>query len=350
MKIKSLFLSLLFIGATITVSAQTEIRPYQEWNETAFVSVKTHQPANYVRPDNNWDILYTLRTPYTQAELNSMGIPCTKSQLMLLEIGGLIEKEGKKWHTVVPILDKSQTDGLRAYSKQVADKVYTIAKSDFQLLMKEIDKMGFKDNTASLIFSYLLDGQMWTELVLFEEINNHATWSGCYWLLYDYREGLEMGTNTYGNSNLVVTYGVTSEIVPGHQKMREYAKEIAEYGKIVSEEYIRELQPYGLTDDEGNLLIPIIKKEENDFHRLIDVLKTTISTGMKNNVGTLLADYGIKNEKLGIVILYHEVMWDIIDLLIKEQGLVIPEIVKDGKTDKTQLKNVSFFVEDGLFQ
>ena len=79
---------------------------------------------------------------------------------MLLEIGGLIEKEGKKWHTVVPILDKSQTDGLRAYSKQVADKVYTIAKSDFQLLMKEIDKMGFKDNTASLIFSYLLDGQM----------------------------------------------------------------------------------------------------------------------------------------------------------------------------------------------
>lgn len=71
---------------------------------------------------------------------------------------------------------------------------------------------------------------------------------------------------------------------------------------------------------------------------------------MKNDVGTLLADYGIKNEKLGIVILYHEVMWDIIDLLIKEQGLVIPEIVKDGKTDKTQLKNVSFFVEDGLFQ
>ena len=103
-------------------------------------------------------------------------------------------------------------------------------------------------------------------------------------------------------------------------------------------------------DDEGNLLIPIIKKEENDFHRLIDVLKTTISTGLKNNVGTLLADYGIKNEKLGIVILYHEVMWDIIDLLIKEQGLVIPEIVKDGKADKTQLKNVSFFVEDGLFQ
>ena len=79
------------------------------------------------------------------------------------------------WHTVVPILDKSQTDGLRAYSKQVADKAYTIAKSDFQLLMKEIEKMGFKDNTASLIFSYLLDGQMWTELVLFEEINKMGT-------------------------------------------------------------------------------------------------------------------------------------------------------------------------------
>ena len=113
---------------------------------------------------------------------------------------------------------------------------------------------------------------------------------------------------------------------------------------------IRELQSYGVTDDKGNLLIPIIKKEESDFHRLINALKMTISTGLKNNVGTLLADYGIKNEKLGIVILYHEVMWDIIDLLIKEQGLIIPEIVKDDKANKIQLKNVSFFVEDGLFQ
>lgn len=128
---KGFIFAMLFAWATMFVQAQTEIRPYQEWDETAFVSVKTHQPANYVRPDNNWDILYTLRTPYTQAELNSMGIPCTKSQLMLLEIGGLIEKEGKKWHTVVPILDKGQTDGLRAYSKQVADKIYALAKPDF---------------------------------------------------------------------------------------------------------------------------------------------------------------------------------------------------------------------------
>lgn len=339
---------LSFVGMTFGISAQTGIRPYQKWNETAFVSLKGHQPADYVRPDNNWDILYTLRTPYTQAELNAMGIPCTKSQLMLLEIGGLIQKEGKKWRSIVPIFDKKQTDELRAYSKQVADKIYAITKLDFQSLMKEIGRMGLKDNTASLIFSYLLDGQMWTELVLFDEINNHATWSGCYWLLYDYRKGLAMGTNAYGNS-LVVTYGVTSEIVPNHQKMKDYAAEIAKFGKLTNEESIRELQPYGLTDDKGNLLIPIIKKEESDFHRLMNTLKMAISTGLRNNVGTLLADYGIKNEKLGVVILYHEVMWDIMDLLIKENGLFIPEIVSNGKADKKQLKNVSFFVEDGLF-
>ena len=111
-----------------------------------------------------------------------------------------------------------------------------------------------------------------------------------------------------------------------------------------------QVQDKMVTKSNEELLIPIIKKEESDFHRLINALKMTISTGLKNNVGTLLADYGIKNEKLGIVILYHEVMWDIIDLLIKEQCLVIPEIVKDDKANKIQLKNVSFFVEDGLFQ
>ena len=57
-------------------------------------------------------------------------------------------------------------------------------------------------------------------------------------------------------------------------------------------------------------------------------------------IGTFLVFTADKKENL---------MWDIIDLLIKEQGLVIPEIVKDDKANKIQLKNVSFFVEDGLF-
>ena len=345
-----MILSLMLGGMSLTASAQSEVRPYDQWEETAFVSIKSHQPADYVRPDNNWEILYTLRTPHTMKELNDMGVKCSRSQLMLLEIGGMIQKEGKKWHTVTPILDEEQTRELRAYSKQVADKIFAEAKPGFQSLMKEIDGMGFKDNTASLIFSYLMDGRMWTELTLFEDVNEYATWNGCYWLLYEPRKGSAFGTNAYGNMRFILTYGETSEIVPSHKLMEECAKEIEKYGKVTDERLIGIFRPYGVTDSEGNLLIPVIKRQDDNFHRLTDGLKTTISTGLKNNVGTLLADYGITNEKLGIVILYHEVMWDIMDLLKKELNLSAPTILTaPATTDKRELKNVTFIVEGGLF-
>lgn len=36
-----------------------------EWEATQFVALSSHQPSDYVAPDNNWEILYCLRTPHT---------------------------------------------------------------------------------------------------------------------------------------------------------------------------------------------------------------------------------------------------------------------------------------------
>ena len=71
--IKTLLVVLL-VNVVSDSMSQTNIRPYELWDETAFVSLSGHQPANYVRKDNNWEILYTLRTPHTIEELNNMGI------------------------------------------------------------------------------------------------------------------------------------------------------------------------------------------------------------------------------------------------------------------------------------
>ena len=152
--IKTLLVALL-VNVVSGTMAQTSIRPYECWNEIAFVSLSGHQPANYVRKDNNWEILYALRQPHTIEELNNMDIECNQSQLMLLEMGGLIKQEGKKWQTQIPILDKDQTNHLRKYSKEVANKIYATTKKDFKQLMDGINAMGFEDTTASLIFSYL---------------------------------------------------------------------------------------------------------------------------------------------------------------------------------------------------
>ena len=129
---------------------------------------------DYVTPDNNWEILYNLRTPRTQAELREMGIKCSDSQLLLLEVGGLVSKTKGKWKATIPILDKEQTNSLRSLSKEIAESMYVKTKADFISLAQTISEMGFKNNVLSLVFSYLLDGKMWTKLVLFEDVDNYT--------------------------------------------------------------------------------------------------------------------------------------------------------------------------------
>ena len=146
-----LLLLFALLSVTTMIKAQISIRPYSEWEATQFVAVNGHQPEDYVKPDNNWKILYNLRTPRTQAELREMGIKCSDSQLLLLEVG--------KWEATIPILDKEQTNSLRSLSKEIAESMYVKTKADFISLAQTISEMGFKNNVLSLVFSYLLDGK-----------------------------------------------------------------------------------------------------------------------------------------------------------------------------------------------
>ena len=175
--------------AAANSAAQEQLRPYEKWEATQFVALSGHQPIDYVTADNNWEITYNLRTPQTAGELRGKGIQCSDSQLMLLEVGGIIEKSSGKWHTAIPILAKRQTDSLRIFSKTVADDIYGKNKQDLISLANTIKDMGWQANTLSLMFSYLLDGRMWTKLLLFDDAGQHATWSGCYWILYEPRQG-----------------------------------------------------------------------------------------------------------------------------------------------------------------
>ena len=119
-----LLLLFTLLSVTTMIKAQISIRPYSEWEATQFVAVNGHQPEDYVTPDNNWEILYNLRTPRTQAELREMGIKCSDSQLLLLEVGGLVSKTKGKWKATIPILDKEQTNSLRSLSKEIAESMY----------------------------------------------------------------------------------------------------------------------------------------------------------------------------------------------------------------------------------
>lgn len=344
-----LLLLFTLLSVTTMIKAQISIRPYSEWEATQFVAVNGHQPEDYVKPDNNWEILYNLRTPRTQAELREMGIKCSDSQLLLLEVGGLVSKTKGKWKATIPILDKEQTNSLRSLSKEIAESMYVKTKADFISLAQTISEMGFKNNVLSLVFSYLLDGKMWTKLVLFEDVDNYTSWSGCYWVLYESRNGFACGTNGFGEQNLILTY-INSGIAPDNDIMDHCADEIAQFGKVTDAKLVSQLKPYGLVDDNGDVLFPIIKKRQDRFHQITEKLVNSISAELKNNCGSLASQYGIDNEKVAMVMLCHEVMWDLVDNLIQDRIIFTPAIFKDEESNKERLNEVVFFIEGGLMQ
>ena len=341
-------LSLMMLAAP-QVAAQELLRPYEKWEATQFVALSGHQPSDYVTADNNWEITYNLRTPQTAGELRGKGIPCSDSQLMLLEVGGIIERTGRKWHTTVPILDKRQTDSLRLFSKTVADDIYSKNRQDFISLASTIKDMGWQANTLSLMFSYLLDGRMWTKLLLFDDAGQHATWSGCYWILYEPRQGAKYGTNGYGEQDLCLTY-IDSGIAPSPDTMDKCADEIRRNGKITDAVLAEKLAKYGLVDAQGNALFPIIRQQDDAFHQTVNRLTENISAALKGYCGSMSSQFGFKEETVATVALYHEVMWELMDRMTDEGVFTVPDVLKDGKKHGGSIGNLVFYVEGGLMQ
>ena len=48
--------------------------------------------------------------------------------------------------------------------------------------------------------------------------------------------------------------------------------------------------------------------------------------------------------------LYHEVMWDLMDLLIQDRVIAVPAILNDATANQDRLNEVLFFVKGGLMQ
>lgn len=89
-----------------------------------------------------------------------------------------------------------------------------------------------------------------------------------------------------------------------------------------------------MVDDKGDVLIPIIKRQQDRFHQITDKLVDAISAELKSNCNSLATRYGIKDEKVAMVILYHEVMWNLVDKLIQDQIIAIPSILRMKKRIK----------------
>ena len=174
------FLALICLFMGMSVYGQTsEVRPYKDWETIAFCTYESYHPSQYAQIDNNWELLYTLRTPMSLKELEEKGVAFTNSQIILLHIGGLIENENNVLKTVMPIFNEEQTKSIRTLSKGIARSAYSQSEKEWSAFLKELKRQKLTKNAYSLVFSYVLDGKIWKkQLPSYEKLSNNATWKG----------------------------------------------------------------------------------------------------------------------------------------------------------------------------
>lgn len=126
----------LLVSMSVFGQSSEKIRPYKDWETTAYCSYDSYHPSQYAKVDNNWELLYILRTPMSIKELKATEIPFTYSQIFLLHIGGLIESKNNVLHTIMPIFNEEQTKSIRALSRSLAQTAFKETENDWAAFVK----------------------------------------------------------------------------------------------------------------------------------------------------------------------------------------------------------------------
>lgn len=341
---RSLLFIVLLSCISLCVNGQNEVRPFNKWESIAFCSYNQYHPFDYIRTDNNWELLFTLRTPHTASELKSMGIKFNESQLKYLMIGGLVKMDGKHLYTTFPIYDEEQTIKIRNLSRKIAEETFKETESDYRDFTKVLAKQGYKENAYSLLFSYLLDSKTWHSAVPSKnKISHNLTWDGLMYITFEPRKSLKTGTNGYGF--LKVTWSDSLAIWPKTEDINRFVKQFTEHGKITEPELIKDMSVFDIVDKDGNITIPIISlKGDNEINKLSSIITDKNIKGLNKGLQDFKQLANISDDNVAKVILFHEMMWDTMDLLKEKKIISMPLILQSSKVKEKDFRKISYML------
>ena len=296
-------------------------------------------PDKIVSSDNNWEILLSCLSGKTREELEDNGVLFTESQLMLLKAMGFLdiveEPDAEKLITTLPILGFSEKQSLIQKVKNLVYAMESELGDDIKRLKETLEKNGYEEHTFSILFSAVVDGIVWFPFRAqgfvkeFALDQSRPLFDGVYWAYYPKRD-FRCGSNiAIGDDVFMIlnwSDGPMKKIQEVFHWDNLYAlrEEFLKYGKVVDEDLRSELIPYGVLDNEGNFIVPLIEMDVNDQVFLICqsmAAKIVGSINQKLDLEKIQEEFGFAGREKAFVVTYHEWMWEFMEHL-DEQGIV----------------------------
>lgn len=344
---------LLFLFC-ISTSAQKELKDYES---SYFVTFSGTHPAQVIVKGNNWDILVALKGGRTLKELKDIGIPFSQKQIDVLCALNFLEKDNKIYKSLITILNEQETIEIRDFTKDIAVNIVPLIQDDYLQLFENLKEKDFEDNIYTVFFSYIMDNIVWrmfevNNILPKREINvEKPIWDGTIWFNYPKRD-FQCGTNSRNIDSLVFAsnWSELSELSLTNLDKNSVLNEINTNSKIKDDVLKRTLIKYDICDDKGNLKIPYIKKDStlNINRNCINIAQKIYDYLIKNvDFTEINSKYNIQSNGAAIIIVYHDIMWDILDTMEEKGFLKKPKAFSNPSAAKTtDLKDLLLIYEE----
>lgn len=361
---------LIMIGLTVALprhsSAGTKSTgSFAKYEIVQFIVAQGPTPRELLNLDNNRDIAFACRQGVTRDGIAARGIPFSESQLRLLQMGRVLTESNDTLVLTFPVLDSAQTAQIRDLTRRAAERMTPRLVPGIESLASSLNKSHREANTYSIVFSYVLDGLVWEKLEQRGEIHprqiDTATpfWSGEVWALYAPRS-MWAGTNVMSKDGLSLNVTWTEAAIP---KMIPFVADIptleklmddyAALGRVEDSDAKRVFGDYGLFSTNGTILVPIIIEDSSqEIYRVSEAIADILVDNLDAALGvdSLVGQFGFRDSQQAAVIGYHELMWDLLDILCEKGILRLPAAFDHPATAKpSDIAAQVFFTKSAFY-
>ena len=335
---------LMLICTSVAAADDAAPAGLRDYDVTQYVSIKSFSPETVMYLDNNDEILMACREGRTREQLDAAGIDCLDSQLVLLRAWRLLDKQDGVYTSRLPILGPQRMTAIRATTREAAATLLAELRPDFAGYVGTLAAAGFADNAFSVLFSYVVDGLVWYQFrqrdrgVSTQVTAEMPLWAGAIWAVYPARAS-RCGTNQYTVDNGYISLNWSEAaheqiggLTGGSDDLRALAAAVRADGRVVDPALRDALLPYRLVAAYGRPLIPVITESATDpLHAGALALSGDLADRSLAvlPLDDLQAELGLDDPAVALIIVYHELMWDLMEML-EADGLVERPCVLSG--------------------
>ncbi len=334
-----LILSVLCYNSLNAQQAQPAQKVNVNYQLSSFANTAGYPPENIIMMDNNLEILLICMGGATLDELKEKKVMLTTSQLRLLIEWNLLIQQENMLITTFPILNDGKIKYLRSQLKTVAKAVGDHIKGDISELSRLFQDKGQEKYVYPAMISYIMDELVWQELEKMKiRVKTPLSvvqpfWTGAVWAVQTPRTFM-LGTTSVAKDGISFrinwsnrTGNLLNKMLAKIDDFNALLAEFAASGEIVTKETIDTFKNFGVLDDTGKILVPVI--DENTDNKLF----TTCRTIAKKITDKFLSsiDFDVLQKELNsyntlqaFAVAYHEFMIEFMDHLVSDNQITPP--------------------------